>query len=107
MNYKQKIYHGLPDGHSVEVIQGEKVYKLSLHAELVNHSPTGFSWGYGGSGPAQLALAILADATGNDAIAMVYHQKFKWDVIANMSMKQPFYITEHLVHSWLSEEKRY
>ena len=26
-----------------------------------NHSPTGFAWGYGGSGPAQLALAILID----------------------------------------------
>lgn len=24
-----------------------------------NHSPDGFNWGYGGSGPAQLALAIL------------------------------------------------
>lgn len=24
-----------------------------------NHSPTGFAWGYGGSGPAQLALAVL------------------------------------------------
>lgn len=23
-----------------------------------NHSPDGFAWGYGGSGPAQLALAI-------------------------------------------------
>ena len=24
-----------------------------------NHSPDGFNWGYGGSGPAQLALAIM------------------------------------------------
>lgn len=29
--------------------------------DLFNHSPDGFAWGYGGSGPAQLALAILAD----------------------------------------------
>jgi hypothetical protein len=28
---------------------------------IVRHSPDGFSWGYGGSGPADLALAILAD----------------------------------------------
>ena len=27
--------------------------------KVYNHSPTGFSWGYGGSGPSQLALAIL------------------------------------------------
>jgi len=28
---------------------------------LWNHSPDGFEWGYGGSGPAQLALAIYQD----------------------------------------------
>ena len=27
-----------------------------------NHSPDGFNWGYAGSGPAQLALAILLHA---------------------------------------------
>lgn len=37
---------------------------LDPKLKLVNHSPTGFSWGYGGSGPAQLALAILADHFG-------------------------------------------
>lgn len=26
---------------------------------LANHSPDGFNWGYSGSGPSQLALAIL------------------------------------------------
>ncbi len=29
--------------------------------KIRNHSPDGFEWGYGGSGPAQLALAILLD----------------------------------------------
>ncbi|MCK4554525.1 hypothetical protein KAU19_06245, partial [Candidatus Parcubacteria bacterium] len=28
---------------------------------VINHSPDGFAWGYGGSGPAQLALAILIE----------------------------------------------
>jgi hypothetical protein len=32
--------------------------------DIVNHSPDGFEWGYGGSGPAQLAFAILADYLG-------------------------------------------
>jgi len=32
---------------------------LPLHLELVNHSPTGFNWGYSGSGPSQLAFAII------------------------------------------------
>lgn len=29
-----------------------------------HHSPDGFEWGYGGSGPSDLALALLADALG-------------------------------------------
>lgn len=32
---------------------------LPLYLDFVNHSPTGFEWGYYGSGPSQLAYAIL------------------------------------------------
>lgn len=45
-----------------------------------NHSPDGFSWGYGGSGPSQLALAIMLKLTGKPN----GYQKFKWDVIAKI-----------------------
>ena len=38
--------------------------ELPLHFDVRAHSPTGFAWGYGGSGPAQLALALLVDALG-------------------------------------------
>ena len=34
---------------------------------IVRHSPTGFEWGYGGSGPAELALNILAAIVGRAA----------------------------------------
>jgi hypothetical protein len=43
-----------------------------------NHSPDGFSWGYGGSGCAQLALAIMIELTGEPD----GYQEFKWDVIS-------------------------
>jgi len=33
---------------------------------LASHSPSGFEWGYGGSGPAQLALALLLDYTDDE-----------------------------------------
>jgi len=49
--------------------------------DLCDHSPTGFAWGYGGSGPAQLALAILADVY-DDEFALANYQQFKWDVVA-------------------------
>jgi hypothetical protein len=38
---------------------GEIWANLPLYLDEVNHSPTGFEWGYRGSGPAQLAYAIL------------------------------------------------
>lgn len=48
------------------------------------HSPSGFEWGYGGSGPADLALNILYAITGDRELAMQYHQQFKWDFIARV-----------------------
>ena len=56
---------------------------LDTRTDLVNHSPTGLEWGYGGSGPAQLALALLADCYA-DAVALDHYQRFKDDVIAGL-----------------------
>lgn len=57
---------------------------LPLYTEMVNHSPEGFNWGYDGSGPAQLAYALLCDATKDKAFAEKYHQQFKDFFIANL-----------------------
>lgn len=54
---------------------------LSPRHDLRNHSPDGFEWGYGGSGPAQLALAILAHHLGDDQEALRFYQRFKFAVI--------------------------
>lgn len=54
--------------------------------DLRNHSPTGYEWGYGGSGPAQLALAILADHFGpeGEERALSLYQDFKARVVAGL-----------------------
>jgi hypothetical protein len=57
---------------------------LKQRQELWNHSPTGFEWGYGGSGPAQLALALLCDALNDDERAVDLHQAFKWAVVCKL-----------------------
>lgn len=67
----------------VELVGGS-TYSLEPRLDLVGHSPSGFEWSYPGSGPAQLALAILADATGEDELAEALHQEFKHHVIANL-----------------------
>jgi hypothetical protein len=77
-----KFYEGARAGHTVVVtVDGQP---LNPRFDLWNHSPTGFEWGYGGSGPAQLALALLADCLGDDERACVLHQEFKRKVVANL-----------------------
>jgi len=69
----------------VSIIEdGIRPHPLPPRFDLDNHSPTGFAWGYGGSGPAQLALALLADALGDDKRALRLHQQFKWRVVLHL-----------------------
>lgn len=74
--------------------------------DLINHSPDGFQWPYSGSGPAQLALALLLDATGDPDIAVRYHQDFKRDHVAGWGDR--WQITRRDILLWLEmTEKSY
>jgi uncharacterized protein (DUF2249 family) len=57
---------------------------LRFRRDLQCHSPAEFEWGYGGNGPAQLALAILADHLDDDQEALNLYQRFKWAMIAEL-----------------------
>lgn len=50
--------------------------------KLRDHSPTGFEWGYPGSGPAQLALAVVFDVLGDKDRALDTYQFFKLAAVA-------------------------
>ena len=77
-----KRYEGRRQGYAVSVtVDGRR---LNPRFDLWNHSPTGFNWGYGGSGPALLALAILADHCQDDERALNFYQRFTWAVIAEL-----------------------
>ena len=69
---------------SIVTVDGEP---LELRLDLRNHSPDGFDWGYGGSAPAQLALAILAHHLADAEEALNLYQRFKWAVIAELPKK--------------------
>jgi uncharacterized protein DUF6166 len=72
-------------GAFVTVTRSGRTKLLDPRYDIRNHSPTGFTWGYAGSGPAQLALAILADyfgdKPGGKALADALYQPFKFAVI--------------------------
>ncbi|MDL0120024.1 DUF6166 domain-containing protein [Halobacterium salinarum] len=57
--------------------------------ELANHSPSGFEWGYGGSGPAQLALALLVDYTDEEDVALARYTEFKNEVVSQLDCTGP------------------
>ncbi len=89
---------------AVFVKEGEEERTLDPRNDLFNHSPDGFASGYGGSGPAQLALAILADATGDDRLAVKLHQGFKWEVIAKLPETELWLLTRADVLNWIRDE---
>lgn len=67
--------------------------KLSLEKSLKyrDHSPSGFSWGYVGSGPSQLALAIAIELVGSDKALNVY-QDLKVKLLAPLKAHEDFEI---------------
>lgn len=84
----------------------------SINYELEHverHSPDGFRWGYAGSGPADLALAILTDYcrqmrmnVENIDLIEGYYQKFKKDFI--VSSPDELNITSKQIEEWLPND---
>jgi len=82
---------------------GQRPYHLNPRTDIVNHSPTGVCWGYGGSGPAQLALGLLIDflsegkaatTRGNiECAALELYQEFKWATVAKFAMDEGWEMT--------------
>lgn len=70
------------DIRSRQVYLGKKPLSKAHSLKVRKHSPDGFAWGYGGSGPAQLALAILLTRTDERTASSLY-QDFKFEHVAS------------------------
>lgn len=97
-------------------VDGQPLRHLSLH------SPSGFAWGYGGSGPSDLALSILLhhfdqphplrhpDGTHTPqdweslSPAWDVHQSFKRRFVANWG--DEWTITTEEIQAWLGEPEQ-
>jgi hypothetical protein len=77
--------------------------------KFINHSPDGFNWGYGGSGPAQLALSILLHWFGenNSAQALYFYHDFKREVVALLPQGKNFSFPESKVKEWVESRKKH
>jgi hypothetical protein len=111
--YKGRRYD---DGSCVVWICSRKRGEISIlspYTEVWNHSPTGFEWGYAGSGPAQLALAILCDVCATDSrcargweeTPRRLHQRFKRQFVVHFE-KVGFELLRGDVRRWITEQDR-
>lgn len=91
------------EGDVVLLQRGNGQILTNVPHDLVRHSPTGFAWGYGGSGPADLALNILLLYTDQETADRLY-QRFKWYFIATMD---PWggVIKGDDIRNWLQEQR--
>ena len=100
-----RIFRGkrVEDIRLVEVVVGDRVVLLPLKPSLqiAEHSPEGFNWGYEGSVPAQLALGILYEVTGNVALSREYYPLFKIDHVSQWS--EHWEMRESEVLEWLRD----
>ena len=86
----------LPGGCSVTVDGAP----LDQRIDLRQLSSSGFEWGYEGSGPQQLALAILADHFDDDNSALTHHKVFMEVVISVMQSDEWTLTTEQIENSF-------
>jgi hypothetical protein len=67
------------------------------------HSPTGYEWGYAGSGPADLALNILLMFLDAET-ARLLHQDFKQEFIAGMPEEGGIIRRSDVLH-WIAKKR--
>lgn len=70
-------YRGRRTESGVEVVAEDdqgRTRPLPHRFDIRKHSPTGFEWGFSGSGPAQLALAVMADVLGAEKARECYQE---------------------------------
>jgi hypothetical protein len=90
--------------------------RSSIPQRHVHYAPKGFDWGFGGSGPADLALNVLAlflplapdttgvalrDGSSVSEAAWALHQAFKYDLIGTLP-RAGGHITAKTIRAWIS-----
>ena len=90
--------------------------RSSIPQRHVHYAPKGFDWGFGGSGPADLALNVLAvflplapegtrvalrDGSSVSEAAWALHQAFKYDLIATLP-RAGGDISAKTIRSWIT-----
>lgn len=96
---------------------GNRLVKTNVPHLVIHHSPTGFEFGFGGSGPADLALNYCewylkhkgykgerTQCWKGDCFSLAYvlHQDFKWNFIAG-APRDGGMISFEIIEAWFEE----
>jgi hypothetical protein len=100
-------YHGYSDsptaaGPAAVIVRDAEPMRFRPLPHYVYHSPTGFSWGYLGSGPSELARCILRDHLGYFPSTTVC-QAFKADFVAQWPQGGAWSLTAERIADWLAD----
>ena len=102
----QFVSHQVPFSRDVLIIDEHRsvtFLKPERSQAIRNHSPGGFNWGYAGSGPAQLALALLLEVTDDVQIARAHYNDFTYEVIGRVtSQETDWELKEQKIVEWLA-----
>lgn len=118
----------VPEGGAVWVERTDEDGRIQEVGRLTHvsyHSPTGFAWGYAGSGPSELARCIFLDLFGSDyvlvsgrpndwtiepadgrfgSVDVIGYQDFKFAFVAGWSQSQGWECFEAEIKSWITHE---
>jgi hypothetical protein len=90
--------------------------RSSIPQRHVHYAPEGFDWGFGGSGPADLALNVLAlflplapeatsvalrDGSSVSEAAWALHQAFKYDLLVTLP-RSGGHLTPETIRAWIT-----
>jgi|SRR6185436_10850928 len=89
-----------------ELVEGKEIRHFNFVQAVIKHSPTGMTWGYMGSGPADMAINILYRATGDIALATDprIYQDFKNVFVAAAKPEGDSIMLDSIGH-WLALHK--
>lgn len=93
----QKMYRGWRDR---ERPRQTHVFVNDHPLRHVREHSTEMTWGYSGSGPADLALSILVDYLGDEEQAWQLHQQFKRHFVAGFDTES-WTLTSDQIAEWL------
>lgn len=75
----------------------------NIEHAVVRHSPTGFEWGYLGSGPADLAYNVLRTYGLPEPTIEIFYQRFKEDFIAKIP-REGGTVPYQTIHEWVIQK---